>query len=183
MALGTTLAPTVTLAEVNAVARATLTDSNRVVLIAAPAQPDVTLPTQADLLGVFARARGAVMTAYVDSVTDAPLIATQLDRIAQRAVMGIARVGGVGEHSSGDLVLAFSTANVSLPVENLEPARPFTTSVEMTVNAHLSPLFEATADATEAAIIDALLAGETMAGANGATALALPLDVLAAALR
>ena len=83
--------------------------------------------------------------------TDAPLIATQLDRIAQRAVMGIARVGGVGEHSSGDLVLAFSTANVSLPVENLEPARPFTTSVEMTVNAHLSPLFEATADATEAA--------------------------------
>jgi D-aminopeptidase len=55
--------------------------------------------------------------------------------------------------------------------------------VEMTVNAHLSPLFEATADATEAAIIDALLAGETMAGANGATALALPLDVLAAALR
>ena len=115
--------------------------------------------------------------------TDAPLIATQLDRIAQRAVMGIARVGGVGEHSSGDLVLAFSTANVSLPVENLEPARPFTTSVEMTVNAHLSPLFEATADATEAAIIDALLAGETMAGANGATALALPLDVLAAALR
>ena len=50
--------------------------SNRVVLIAAPAQPDVALPTQADLLGVFARARSAVMTAYVDSVTDAPLIAT-----------------------------------------------------------------------------------------------------------
>ena len=74
--LGTALAPTVTLDEVNAVARATLTDSNRVVLIAAPAQPDVALPTQADLLGVFARARSAVMTAYVDSVTDAPLIAT-----------------------------------------------------------------------------------------------------------
>ena len=50
--LGTALAPTVTLDEVNAVARATLTDSNRVVLIAAPAQPDVALPTQADLLGV-----------------------------------------------------------------------------------------------------------------------------------
>lgn len=74
--LGTALAPTVTLDEVNAVARATLTDSNRVVLVAAPAQPDVALPTQADLLGVFARARGAVMAAYVDSVTDAPLIAT-----------------------------------------------------------------------------------------------------------
>ena len=115
--------------------------------------------------------------------TDAPLIATQLDRIAQRAVMGIARVGGVGEHSSGDLVLAFSTANPLLPVENLEPARPFTTSVEMTVNAHLSPLFEATSDATEAAIVDALLAGQTMVGADGATALELPLDVLAAALR
>jgi L-aminopeptidase/D-esterase-like protein len=53
----------------------------------------------------------------------------------------------------------------------------------MAVNAHLSPLFEATVDATEAAIIDALLAGETMVGVNGATALELPIDVLTAALR
>ena len=127
--------------------------------------------------------RGGAGSIIVIVATDAPLIATQLDRIAQRAVMGIARVGGVGEHSSGDLVLAFSTANPLLPVENLEPARPFTTSVEMTVNAHLSPLFEATSDATEAAIVDALLAGQTMVGADGATALELPLDVLAAALR
>ena len=127
--------------------------------------------------------RGGAGSIIVIVATDAPLIATQLDRIAQRAVMGIARVGGVGEHSSGDLVLSFSTANPQLPVENLEPAQPFTTSVEMAVNAHLSPLFEATADATEAAIIDALLAGETMVGVNGATALELPVDVLATALR
>ncbi|MGI9096474.1 MAG: P1 family peptidase [Candidatus Limnocylindrus sp.] len=127
--------------------------------------------------------RGGAGSIIVIVATDAPLIATQLDRVAQRAVMGIARVGGVGEHSSGDLVLSFSTANPQLPVENLEPARPFTTSVEMVVNAHLSPLFEATVDATEAAIVDALLAGETMVGVNGATALELPVDVLAAALR
>ena len=127
--------------------------------------------------------RGGAGSIIVIVATDAPLIATQLDRIAQRAVMGIARVGGVGEHSSGDLVLSFSTANPQLPVENLEPAHPFTTSVEMAVNAHLSPLFEATADATEAAIIDALLASETMVGINGATALELPIDVLTAALR
>jgi D-aminopeptidase len=127
--------------------------------------------------------RGGAGSIIVIVATDAPLIATQLDRIAQRAVMGIARVGGVGEHSSGDLVLSFSTANPQLPVENLEPSLPFTTNVEMAVNAHLSPLFEATADATEAAIIDALLAGETMVGVNGATALELPVDVLATALR
>ena len=127
--------------------------------------------------------RGGAGSIIVIVATDAPLIATQLDRVAQRAVMGIARVGGVGEHSSGDLVLAFSTANPLLPPENLEAARPFTANVEMVVNAHLSPLFEATADATEAAIVDALLAGQTMVGADGATALELPLDVLAAALR
>ena len=60
--------------------------------------------------------------------TDAPLIATQLDRIAQRAVMGIARVGGVGEHSSGDFVVSFSTANTSLPAENLDPQPPYSAS-------------------------------------------------------
>lgn len=121
--------------------------------------------------------RGGAGSIIVIVATDAPLLPTQLDRVAQRAVMGIARVGGVGEHSSGDLVLAFSTANPGLPVENLEPERPFTATVEMLVNAHLSPIFEATVDATEEAIYDALIAAETMVGANGATATELPLEI------
>jgi D-aminopeptidase len=106
----------------------------------------------------------------------------QLDRLAQRAVIGIGRVGGVGEHSSGDLVLSFSTANGHLPAEDLEPKAPFETSVNMLISAHLSALFEATADATESAILDALLAAETMVGADGATAVALPLDIVQKAL-
>ncbi len=72
--LGTQLAPTITLAEVNAVARATLGDSNRVILVAGPDQPDTKLPTVAEMLGVFAKARSATVAAYVDSTSDAPLI-------------------------------------------------------------------------------------------------------------
>ena len=74
--------------------------------------------------------------------------------------------------------MSFSTANASLPAENLDPQPPYSASIEMLINAHLSPLFEATADATEEAIVDALIAAETMVGANGATALEIPLDVL-----
>jgi D-aminopeptidase len=96
--------------------------------------------------------------------------------------MGIARVGGVGEHSSGDLVLSFSTANANLPPEDLEPVAPFSKGVEMLINAHISPLFEATADATEEAILDAMIAAESMVGVNSAEAIALPLDVLRSAL-
>ena len=72
--LGNALAPTITLDEVNAVARATLGDSNRVILVAAPAQPDTRLPTEGELLAVFAKARGTTVAAYVDSTSDAPLI-------------------------------------------------------------------------------------------------------------
>jgi zinc protease len=72
--LGNALAPTITLEEVNAVARATLSDSNRVILVAGPAAPDTRMPTEADLLAVFAKARGATVAAYVDSTSDAPLI-------------------------------------------------------------------------------------------------------------
>src|SRR6185369_15791868 len=72
--LGNALAPTITLDEIDAVARATLSDSNRVVLVAAPALPEVKLPTAAELTAVFAKARGATVAAYVDSVTDEPLV-------------------------------------------------------------------------------------------------------------
>jgi D-aminopeptidase len=126
--------------------------------------------------------RGGAGSIIVIVATDAPLLPMQLDRLAQRAVIGIGRVGGVGEHSSGDLVLSFSTANGHLPTEDLEPKEPLEASVTMVVNAHLSALFEATADATESAILDALFAAETMTGADGATAVALPLDIVRAAL-
>jgi len=126
--------------------------------------------------------RGGAGSIIVIVATDAPLLPMQLDRLAQRAVMGIARVGGVGEHSSGDLVVSFSTANANLPPEDLEPVAPFSQSVEMLINAHLSPLFEATADATEEAILDAMIAAESMTGANDAEAIALPLDVVRTAL-
>jgi D-aminopeptidase len=126
--------------------------------------------------------RGGAGSIIVIVATNAPLLPMQLDRLAQRAVMGIARVGGVGEHSSGDLVLSFSTANANLPPEDLEPVAPFHQSVEMLINAHISPLFEATADATEEAILDAMIAAESMIGVNDAEAIALPLDVVRTAL-
>ena len=126
--------------------------------------------------------RGGAGSIIVIVATDAPLLPMQLDRLAQRAVMGIARVGGVGEHSSGDLVLSFSTANANLPPEDLEPVAPFSQGVEMLINAHISPLFEATADATEEAILDAMIAAESMVGVNNAEAIALPLEVVRSAL-
>lgn len=74
--LGNALAPTITLDEINAVARATLSDSNRVIMVAAPELPDVKLPSAADLLAVFTKARGTTITAYVDSTNNEPLVPT-----------------------------------------------------------------------------------------------------------
>ena len=139
--------------------------------------------TQAPMVLPTDDPRGGAGSIIVIVATDAPLLPMQLDRVAQRAVMGIARVGGVGEHTSGDLILSFSTKNASLPAEDLDPKKPYSASVEMLINAHLSPIFEATADATEEAILDAMFAAETMVGVNSAEALALPLDIVRASLR
>src|ERR671931_265062 len=109
--------------------------------------------------------------------TDAPLLPTQCTRLAQRAGLGIARTGGVGEHSSGDIFLAFSTANRGLPpAEGGEP--PLTTSVEVLSNTHITPLFDAVIEATEEAIVNCLVAAETMVGRDGITAHAVPHEVL-----
>ena len=99
--------------------------------------------------------------------TDAPLLPTQCDRLAQRAGLGIARMGGVGEHSSGDLFLAFSTGN-RLPKEGkYQPGagRP-TVAVEMVSNAVINHLFDAVIESTEEAILNALLGAETMTGCD-----------------
>lgn len=106
--------------------------------------------------------------------TDAPLLPTQCRRLAKRATVGLARVGGIGHNGSGDIFLAFSTAN-HLPAE---PGGRRT--VEMLPHPVLDPIFDAVADATEEAILNALCAAETMTGRNGRTAHAMPLDLLAA---
>ena len=106
--------------------------------------------------------------------TDAPLLPHQCGRLAQRASLGVARVGGVGEHSSGDLFLAYATGNRGLAA--LE--RPGEVALRMQSYAHANELFDAVIEATEEAILNALLAAETMTGRNGNTVYALDPDVL-----
>lgn len=104
--------------------------------------------------------------------TDAPLLPVQCKRLARRATLGLARVGGNGHNGSGDLFLAFATGN-TLPVGQNTPY-----TVNMLPHNLMNLLFDAVADATEEAILNALTAAETMQGYQGNTAFALPLDEL-----
>jgi D-aminopeptidase len=108
--------------------------------------------------------------------TDAPLLPHQCARLAQRAALGIARTGGAGEDSSGDLLLAFAVGNRALE-------RTPVAELSMLANERMNPLFYAAIEATEEAIVNALLAAETMTGRGGATAYALPHDALVDVLR
>ena len=110
--------------------------------------------------------------------TDAPLLPHQLKRIATRVSIGVGRQGGFGGNSSGDIFIAFSTANPRAWF-NDQPVM----SVQMLPNDRISPLFQATAQATEAAITNALLAAETTTGANDLRIYAMPVDRLLAAMR
>jgi D-aminopeptidase len=103
--------------------------------------------------------------------TDAPLLPHQLKRIATRVSLGIGRQGGFGGNSSGDIFVAFSTANPRAWF-NDQPV----TDVKMLPNDRITPLFQATAQATEAAITNALLAAETTTGADDLRIYALPVD-------
>jgi D-aminopeptidase len=105
--------------------------------------------------------------------TDAPLLPVQCRRLAQRATVGLARVGGYGHESSGDIFLAFSTAN------HLGGKFEQAYAVSTLPLDSMDPLFHAAADATEEAILNALCAAETMTGRAGHVAPALPLDLLA----
>jgi D-aminopeptidase len=109
--------------------------------------------------------------------TDAPLLPHQCDRLAQRAGLGVARMGGVGEYSSGDLFLAFATGNRGLAAEEGD------LRLTMRSDLRLTPLYDAVIDATEEAILNALLAAETMTGRAGNTAYALQPDLLLETLR
>jgi D-aminopeptidase len=111
--------------------------------------------------------------------TDAPLLPHQCRRLAQRAGLGIARTGGAGENSSGDGFLAFSTANRgTLPSDVLGGSPSVTFTVDVLADTYLDPLFIAAIEATEEAIVNALVAAETMTGRDGITAHALPHDTL-----
>jgi D-aminopeptidase len=111
--------------------------------------------------------------------TDAPLLADQCQRLAQRVTLGIGRVGGLGENSSGDIFLAFSTANRGLADHN--GGEPL--SVRTLRGSAMTPLFEAVVEATEESIVNALCAATTTTGRDGHTAYALPLDRLREVLR
>ena len=109
--------------------------------------------------------------------TDAPLLPHQLKRIAQRIPLGIGIVGGRGSNGSGDIFLAFSTAN-----ENAFN-RDETTTVKSMSNDQITPVFEATVQAVEEAIINAMVAAETMEGINGNTAYAIKHELLIETLK
>ncbi|KAK8136493.1 hypothetical protein PG984_004433 [Apiospora sp. TS-2023a] len=114
--------------------------------------------------------------------TDAPLNPVQLQRLAKRATVGLARVGGKGHNPSGDIFLAFSTGN-DIPVQNIsatrkafDPFQPQVHNIEMVDDHSINGLFEAAAEATEEAIYNVLCMAETMTGNQGHTIEALPLD-------
>jgi L-aminopeptidase/D-esterase-like protein len=109
--------------------------------------------------------------------TDAPLLPHQLKRLVTRASLGVGRMGGKGENSSGDIFIAFSTANARSSGDT------GVVKVDMLPNARINALFYATVQATEEAIINALLAAETMTGANDNRVYALPVDRLREVMR
>jgi D-aminopeptidase len=114
--------------------------------------------------------------------TDAPLLPIQCDRLVQRATVGLARMGGGLDDGSGDIFLAFATGNRGLPSAVLEGDVPQTVPVRMLPNERMSPLFHAAAEATEAAILNALLSADTVTGRDGVTAHGLEPDMLLAAM-
>ena len=114
--------------------------------------------------------------------TDAPLLPHQCERLAQRAGLGIARMGGTGANSSGDLFICFATGNRDLPNTSFAADPRLAVDVR-TVNDHvIGGLFDGVIEATEEAILNAMVAAETMTGRDGITAHALPHDRLVSIL-
>ena len=112
--------------------------------------------------------------------TDAPLSSRQLDRLASRATLGLARTGSTSGNTSGDIFIAFSTANA---VPQSADSRTLTaTFVSPESTATLNPLFQAVIEATEESVLNALAKAETMTGINGNRVHALPYDRLRAAM-
>ena len=124
---------------------------------------------------VFSKENGSIIIVLG---TDAPLLPHQLKRLARRASLGLARTGSVSGNGSGDLFIAFSTANPGAA----DPAAP-TRTVATIPNDRLDPIFEATVQVVEEAIVNSMVANETMSGRDNHKVDALPHDRLKAALR
>jgi D-aminopeptidase len=118
--------------------------------------------------------RGSIIVVVA---TDAPLLPHQLERIVRRVGMGLGRLGSFAGNGSGDLFLAFSTANPGAANSTGTPA------LTLLPNERINPLFQATIDATEEAVVNAMLGAQTMTGADGIRVFGLPGDRLVAALR
>lgn len=121
--------------------------------------------------------KGDVGSIIIVVATDAPLLPHQLKRIARRASLGVARTGSYSGNGSGDIFIAFSTANPNADAE------PGPNSVRAVSNERISPLFLATVEATEEAIVNAMVGAKTMTGMKGHTVIALPHDKLQQALK
>lgn len=130
-----------------------------------------------DLLPVTGKGDVDAGSIIVVLATDAPLLPHQLKRLARRVSLGIGAMGGRGGNSSGDIFIAFSTAN---PEVNKDAG---IARLEMLPNERINPLFEASAAATEEAIVNAMVAAETMVGINGNKVHAIPHDRLVNALK
>jgi L-aminopeptidase/D-esterase-like protein len=109
--------------------------------------------------------------------TDAPLLPHQLKRIARRVTLGLGRLGGISGNGSGDIFIAYSTANANAGLATRS------SNVQMLANDQMDSLFEAAVQATEEAVVNAMIAAKTMTGINGHTVEALPHDRLCEVLR
>lgn len=105
-------------------------------------------------------------------MTDAPLESRNLERLAKRAIIGLAKTGGIASNGSGDYVIAVSTAESVRVKSDAAPVK----KIEVLKNRAMSPLFMATIEATEEAIINSIFAAETMEGRDGHVIEALPVE-------
>ena len=121
--------------------------------------------------------RSDVGSIIVVVATDAPLLPHQMKRIARRVALGLGRLGSISGNDSGDIFIAFSTANAGAALAQKSA------SVQMLANGQMDSLFEATVQATEEAVVNAMIAAKTMTGVNGHTVEALPHDRLREVLK
>lgn len=138
-------------------------------------------PSEVPLPDLPARYEPGSGSIIVIVATDAPLLPHQCTRLAQRSALAVSRVGGTGEQYSGDLMLAFSTGNRGIPPyawdEDAATAHP-EVPLRMVAPQLMTRLFDLTIDATEEAIVNAMVAATTMTGHHGYTAHALDHDLL-----
>ena len=141
-----------------------------------------------DLMPEVARGAGAAADINLDHegsviaviATDAPLSSRQLERLARRAALGLARTGSTSGNSSGDIFIAFSTAN-TVP-QSTTSRTVSATFISPESTATLNPLFQAVVEATDESVLNALMKADTMTGINGNRVHALPYDRLRAAM-